>query len=120
MQKRQDQRIQLINSTDVLHVCVELITQTEIQSELRMHAPVILNKAREVSIVGVWQKQRAIRKATAKCDGKQQIVIINAAIVVAIEIRKVFNQLDAALLKDFEIEIRLDALNLAAEIKRMI
>ena len=39
-----------------------------------------------------------------------------AAVAVAIEVGKVFDQLDAALLKDFQIQIRLDTLNLTAHI----
>src|SRR6185369_17586473 len=55
-----------------------------------------------------------------QCDGKQQIVIVDTAVAVAIKIGKVFDHLDAALLKNFQIEIRLDALHFAANVESMI
>ncbi len=77
-------------------------------------------KRGEIRVVGIRKQQRAIRKSAAKRDGKQQIVIVNATVEVAIEIRKVFDQFNPALLKHFQIEIGLDALNLTAEIERVV
>ena len=53
-------------------------------------------------------------------EGKQQIIVIDAAIKVAIEIGKVFDHFNAALLKDFQIEIRLHALNLTTGGESMV
>src|ERR1041385_2189346 len=85
-----------------------------------MHAPIVLKERGEVSVVSVGQYQRAIRNTAAQSNCKQQIVVVNAAVAVPIEIRKVCNQLDATLLKNFQIEIRLNALNLAAEIEHVL
>src|SRR6185369_6881324 len=93
--ERQNQRVQLVDTTDVLHVRVELVTQTKIQSELRMHAPVVLHETSEISIVRVRQQQRTIGNSAAQRHRKQQIVVVHAAVVIAIEIREVFDQLDA-------------------------
>src|SRR6185369_16773849 len=51
---------------------------------------------------------------------KQQIVIVNATVVIAIEIGKVFDHFDAPLLKHFQVQIRLDALHFTAKIERVI
>ena len=45
----------------------------------------------------------------AQRDGKQQIVVVNSAITVTIEIRKVFDQFDSTLLKYSQIKIRIDS-----------
>src|SRR6185369_10843745 len=107
-QERQDQRIQLVRATDVLDVGIDLIAQAEVQCELTMHAPIVLKKRGDVSVVCVRQDQRAIRNSTAERHCKQEIVIVDATVAVAIEVGKVFDQLDAALLKYFQIQIRLD------------
>src|SRR6185503_15861542 len=85
-----------------------------------MDAPVVLKERGEVSVVSIRQNERALRNPAAQCYGKQQIVIVNAPISIAIEVGKVFDQLDTALLKYFQIEIRLDTLNLAAGIERVL
>src|SRR5688572_18531481 len=85
-----------------------------------MYFPVVLDKRGKVCVVGIGKEQRAIRNTTAQRDRKQQIVIVNATVEVAIEIRKVFDQFNAALLKYFEIEIRLHSLNLCADVHAMV
>ena len=119
-QKRKNQRIKFVDTTDILDVRVQLVTQTEIQSELRMHAPIVLHETGEVVVVRVGQHQRAIGKTAAQRYGEQQIVIVNMPVAVAIEVREVFDQFDAALLKHFQIEIGCDALKLAAGVERVV
>src|SRR6185369_4987869 len=85
-----------------------------------MHAPVVLKKRGEISVIRIRQDERALRKSTAQCYCKQQIVVINMPITITIEVRKVFDQLDTSLLKYFQIQIRLDTLNFTTNRKRMV
>ena len=120
LQERQDDRIQLIDATVVLHVGIDLVAQADVQRELRMHAPVVLCEEREVRVVGIRDQQRLRGMTAAQRHGKQQIVVVDSAIAVAIEIRKVFDQFDSTLLKYSQIKIRIDSLKLAAESERVI
>ena len=108
------------DAADVFDVGVQFISQTEIQSELGPNTPVVLDKARQVSAIGVGNQQWLGGLAAAYRDREQQIVVVDPAIAVAIEIRKVFDHLNATLLKHPQIKISIDALNLAAEIQRVI
>ena len=115
LEERKDKRVQLVCTTEVFDVGIELVAQAEIQAQSTSYTPVVMEKRCEVSIVCIRQYERPLGKAAAKRHCKKQIVVVNAAVAVAIEIRKVFDQLDAALLKHLQIEIRLDTLNLAAD-----
>ena len=48
-------------------------------------------------------------------DGEEKIVVVAFAVLVAVEVRKVFDGLDVSLLEDSEVEVRVDGLDLSAE-----
>ena len=43
-EEREDERIQLVGAADVLHIGVQFITQAEVQRELPVNAPVVLEE----------------------------------------------------------------------------
>ena len=55
-----------------------------------------------------------------KCNGKEQVVIVNTVVTVTIEVREIFNKFDSSLLKDSQIEVSSDALYFAASIQGLI
>ena len=79
-----------------------------------MHAPVVLKERGEVRVVRVRQNERAIRNTAAKCYCKQQIVIVNMAIAVAIEVRPILHGTHDSLLEHAKVEVRTHTLELAA------
>ena len=84
-----------------------------------MHPPVVLDEAGQVDVVGVRNHQIAIRQATAQRDREQQVVVVHPAVAVAIERGKVLDQLDAAVAEHAEVELRVHALQLAADLPLM-
>src|SRR5205085_2697912 len=50
-QERSDKRINLLSAADVLHICVQLVTQAQIQSKMRRDAPVVLSEEGEIVVV---------------------------------------------------------------------
>src|SRR4030095_1111898 len=87
---------------------------------MRMNAPIVLNKEGEVSVVRVGEEQRAIRRGASERHRKKQVVIIHPAVAIVVEVREVLDQFDASLLKDSEIEIRVNALDLSAKAEEML
>ncbi len=85
-----------------------------------MNPPVVLDEARKVSTIRVWNKEWLSGLAAAQRDREEQIVIIDLAVAVAIEVWKVFDHFNASCLEHSQIKIRIDALNLAAQVQSMI
>src|SRR6267378_2574937 len=85
-----------------------------------MNPPVVLDEARKVSTIRVWNKEWLSGLAAAQRDREEQIVIIDLAVAVAIEVWKVFDHFNASRLEHAQIKIRIDALNLAAQVQSMI
>src|SRR5689334_6474860 len=85
-----------------------------------MNAPVVLNEARKVSVVGVGNQQRLSRLAAADSDGEEQVVIVNPAVAVTVEIREILDHFNSPLLEDAQVKVRVNALYLAAEVKSVI
>ena len=77
-------------------------------------APVVLDEHRDVVVVGVVDDERLVGLPAPQRHRKQEIAIVNPAVAVVIEIGEVLDELDAALLKDAEIETAVDVLPLAA------
>src|SRR5262245_58766867 len=120
MEKREDQRVQFVNATDIFDVGIQLIPQADIQSQLRMHSPVILHKARDVGVACIRNQQRFGWLCAAYRDGENQIVIVDSAIAGTIEVWKVFDHFDTALLENSKIEVASNPLNFTAEFPCMI
>ena len=114
LQERLDDRVDLVVAADVLDVGVRLPAQPEVQREVGPDAPVVLDVEGEVVVVGVRDDQRLIRLAAAQGHREQQIVVVDAAVAVVVEVREVLHHLEPAVLEDAEIEERVDALPLAA------
>ncbi len=119
VQKRQDQRIELTCAADVFYIGIQFVPQANIQREPRANTPIVLHEARKVCAIGVGNQQWLSGLTAAYGYRKQQIVIINLAIAVAIEVRKVFDHLNAPLLKDPQIKISVDALYLTSKVQRV-
>src|SRR6267142_5008628 len=80
-----------------------------------MDTPVILDKAREVGAIRVGNKEGLSGLATAQRDREEQVIIIDPAVAIAIEVRKILDHFNAACLKYPQIKIRIYALDLAAK-----
>ena len=117
--KRRHDRIQLVDAADVVHVGVDFVADAEIQREARIDAPVVLGVAGEVHVVGVGNHQILIRLAAPKRDGKQQVVVVDLAVAVAVERREVLDEFDSPVAEDAQIELRAHALHLTAELPLM-
>src|SRR5262245_320501 len=115
VEERQNERIQLVRAADVLYISIELVPEAQIERELRVNSPIILEETCKIVVVGIRNYQRAISRRVWERDGKQQVIIIDAPVAVVIEIREILNKLDSALLKNAEIEIRIDALDVRAK-----
>ena len=113
--KRQHDRVELVDAALIVDLGVDLVAQAEIQLQPVRDCPVVLNEAGDVRVVGVGLDQRLIGLAAAERDGEQQVVVVDDAVAVVIERGEVLDELDAALLEDAEPELRVDALHLAAE-----
>ena len=118
--KRLHQRIALAIPAQVIEVCIRLPAQAEIESEVGERLPVIFGKQGKVIVVVVGQIERARGCGTTQSDSEEQVVVIDFAVVVAIEIGKVFDRLNVPLLKDTEIEVGIDGLDFAAKAQRVI
>src|SRR5262249_3870693 len=71
LEKRENEWIQLIDAADVLHISVEFVSQSEIQREIQMDSPIVLNKTRQIGVVCIREKQRTLGKTAAESHGKQ-------------------------------------------------
>ena len=99
MQERQDDRIELIDAADVFDVSIKFVPESEIQGELGMDAPVVLNETRQVGAISIWNKQWLSRFAAPQRDRKEEIVVIDLAVAIAIEVRKILDHFNAARLE---------------------
>ena len=70
-------------------------------------------------VVGVGNHEVLIGLAAAQRHREQQIVVVHPAVAVAVEGRKVLDELDPPVSKDAEIELGADALNLTADLELM-
>src|SRR5438270_290949 len=68
----------------------------------------------------VGDDERTGGHAAAERDGEEEVVIVNAPVAVAVEVREVFDEFDAALLEDAEVEVGEHALDFAAEGQRVV
>src|SRR5712691_1872960 len=119
VQKRQQDGIDLAVVAQVVYVGVNLIAQTQVQSELWMDSPVVLKISRRMVIVRVRDDQRNLRDAAANGDGEQSVPVIDDSICIAILVREVLDELDRPGLENSEIEVRANALELTAEAQVM-
>ena len=71
VQKRQQDGIDLTVVPDVVHVGINLIAQAEIQRELRMNPPIVLEIAGNVIIVGIGNDEVLVGRAAANGDREQ-------------------------------------------------
>ena len=117
--KSDDDRIQLVHAADVVHVGIELVAHAEVQRQLRMHSPVVLDEAGQVDVVGIRNHQILIGLAAAQRHREQQIVVVDPAVAVVIERGKVLDQLDAAVAEHSEVELCVHPLQLPAELPLM-
>jgi hypothetical protein len=68
-----------------------------------------------MDVVGVRDDEIAVGPAAPQRDGEQQVIVGDLAVAVAIESREVFDELDPSLAEHAQIEVRVHALDLAAE-----
>ena len=103
----------------IVHVGIDLVSQAQVQRQLRMHPPVVLDEPRQIHVVRVGDYQILIGFTAPQRDGEQQVVVVDAAVPVAIELREVFDELDPAVAKHAEIEVRVHPLELSADLPLM-
>lgn len=99
----------------VVEIGIHLPAKAEIESEVAEDLPVVLSKEGQVEVVIVWQVEGTGGIGAAETDGEEKIVVVDFAVLVAVEVRKVFDGLDVSLLEDSEVEVRVDGLDLSAE-----
>ena len=99
MQEGQDDRIELIDAADVFDVGIKFVPESKIQGELGMDPPVVLNETRQVGAISIWNKQWLSRFAAPQRDRKEEIVVIDLAVAIAIEVRKILDNFNAARLE---------------------
>src|SRR5438270_4207907 len=80
-----------------------------------MHMPVILKISGNKIVIGIGNDQWPRWNCTADGGGKEQVLIVDYAIVVVIEISEVLNENDAPRLEDTKEKRIINALNLAAK-----
>src|SRR6202035_3179582 len=80
-----------------------------------MDAPVILKISGSVVVVGVGKNERSLGNGATNGDGKQEILIVDHAVSVAVLVGEVLDELDRSGLENAEVEIGTDALELAAK-----
>jgi hypothetical protein len=117
MEKRQQDGIDLVVVTDVVDVGVEFVAQAQIQSELGMNAPVILNVTGDVVVVGVGDDEIAIGCPAADGDGEEEIAVVDHTVAVTVLVGEVLDEDEDAAAEDSEIEGGSDALELSAEME---
>ena len=117
--ERRDDRVELVDAADVVDVGIDFVADAEVQRQPRMDAPVVLRVAGDVHVVGVGNHQILVGLAAPQRHREQQVVVVDRAVAVAIERREVLDELDAPVAEDAEIELRADALHLAAELPLM-
>ena len=110
-----DERVALGVPAQVVEVGVELPAQAEIEGEFGEGLPVVFREEAEVGVVVVGQHEGRGGCGAAQSDREEQIVVVDLAILVAIEVGEVFDGLNVALLKDAEVEVGIDGLHLTAE-----
>ena len=108
-------RVAVAIPAQVVEVGVHFPAQAGIDGEIGPHLPVVLNEERDVFVVIIGQVERALRSGTAQRHGKQQIVVVDHAILVAVEVREILDGHDVALAEDAEVEVGINGLELAAE-----
>src|SRR5436190_8121952 len=85
-----------------------------------MNTPVVLNKACQVSAVRIGNQKRFGRLAASQCDREEQIVVIDPAIAVTVEVRKILDHFDATRLEYSQIKIGVNALNFSANAQGVV
>jgi hypothetical protein len=114
--KRQNDRIELVDPTDVIDVCIDLVSKPDVQRQLRVHAPVVLDVSRNMHIVGVRDLQILIGTTAAQRHRKQQVVVVDTPVAIPVEGWKVLDELDTPVAEHTQIERGIHALNLATEL----
>ena len=105
--ERKHERVDVAGeAADVLHVRVEFVAEARVERESWAYAPVVLKERGDVRVVRVGDTQGACGDAASERDGEEQIVVVNVTVAVAVEVREVFDEFDAALLEDAETEAR--------------
>ena len=84
-----------------------------------MDAPVVLGVSGQMHVVSVGNHQILSGWPLRKRHGKQQVVVVDAPVAVAIEGREVFDQFDPAVAEHAEIELGVHALDLPAKLPLM-
>jgi len=87
--------------------------------QVRPDAPVVLHEKRDMVVVGVVDDERLIGLAAPQRHRKQQVAIVNPAVAVVVEARKVLDEFDPAILKHPEIEAAVHTLPLASGAQRV-
>src|SRR5258708_11732876 len=97
--------IALTVPAEIVEIGIHLTAKTEIEGEIGKGFPIVFGKHCEMVAVVVGQLERPRGCGTAESDGKKQIIVVDLPVLIAIEVRKILDGLDIALLKDAEVEV---------------
>jgi hypothetical protein len=120
MQEGQYQWIQISGVADVLYICINFVPKPQIQHQRLRNTPVVLNECRDVVIVCIRDDERGGRLGAPQRHRENEVIIVNSPIAVAVEIGKIFDQLDAALLEYAQIKGCSYMLNLASNLQGVV